>query len=55
MFEELDRLDNEDAPDTDLSEKIDDIGVASRSGEEFDDVLAIGALTISSSSVDIVD
>ena len=55
IFEELDRLDKEDAPDTDLSdEKTEDMGVASRSGEEFEDVLSAGALATSSSSINVL-
>ena len=56
MFEELDRLDNDDTPETDLAdEKTEDIGVARRSGEEFEDVLSSGPVTTSNSSVDIAE
>ena len=55
MLEELERLDNDDTPETDLSdEKTEDMGVARRSGDEFEDVLSSGVVTTSNSSVDIV-
>ncbi|KAI9870824.1 MAG: hypothetical protein M1823_008630, partial [Watsoniomyces obsoletus] len=53
-FEELDRLEFVEIPETDrLEEKHDDIGVGMRFGEEEVDVLWTDALA-SSSSVDIV-
>jgi hypothetical protein len=51
MFDELDRLDSEEAPDTDRSaEKTDDIGVASRSGDEVLEVWSIVLWATSSPS-----